>query len=134
MVKKSGIVKAVAVAEACIEIVEGRKADNVVKIQVAKLSVLADYFVICTANSEPHLRAVESHLRREILNRFKIKPRAVDGIPSSHWMVMDYGSVVVHLLTEEMREIYQLEQLWENAPTLEELETIASRSPAVGQN
>ena len=127
---KAPKVAAAELAAACVEIAENHKAENVVKLEVGELSLIAEYFVICTAGSEPHLRAIENHLGRELRRRFKVKPRSVDGAPASQWIVMDFASVVVHLLTENAREFYQLENLWRNAPTLEELEALAERVPA----
>jgi nicotinate-nucleotide adenylyltransferase len=126
---KSPRISAADLATACMEIATDRKAGNVIKIDVGELSLIAEYFVLCTAGSEPHLKGLESYLGRELLKRYKIRPRAVDGSPASQWIVMDFSGVVVHLLTEETRELYQLENLWQNAPTLAELENLAERMP-----
>ena len=127
--EKGARIGAAELAAACVEIAEDRKAGNVIKIDVGELSLIAEYFVLCTAGSEPHLKALESHLGRELLKRHKIRARTVDGKPASQWIVMDFSGVVVHLLTEEARETYQLENLWQNAPSLADLETFAERMP-----
>jgi len=126
---KGGRISAAELAAACVEIAEDRKAGNVISIDVGEHSLLAERLVICTAGSEPHLKALESHLGRELLKRHKVRPRTVDGKAASQWIVMDFPGVVVHLLTEQARETYQLENLWRDAPTLAELETLAERMP-----
>jgi len=79
------------------------KGDDIVKLPVTELSVLADYFVLCTANSDPHLRAISERVKREVSKKFGKKPK-LDGVAASSWIVMDYGQVVVHILSPEMRE------------------------------
>jgi len=116
------------IAELCIEVIEGGKGENIVKLPVAQLSVLADYFILCTANSDPHLRAISERLKREISRKIGIKPRQ-DGVAASSWIVMDYGNVVIHILSPEMRELYQLESLWGENPEVEALEKISETTP-----
>lgn len=124
---KQSKIKAAELATACVEIAEDHKAGEVVKLEVGELSLIAEYLVLCTAGSEPHLRALENHLGRELLKRYQLKPRAIDGTAASQWIVLDFSGVVVHLLTEQARELYQLENLWRNAPTLAEIETLTER-------
>jgi ribosome-associated protein len=100
-----------ALAEKCVSVIEDGKGGDVLKLNVADLSVIADCFILCTANSTPHLKALSQRLRKEISRITGIKPH-MDGAVESAWMVLDYGNVVVHILTPEMREKYQLENLW----------------------
>jgi ribosome-associated protein len=113
------------IAELCIAAAEAGKGEDIVKLKVSELSVVADYFILCTANSDPHLRAVAERLKREVSRRLGVKPRQ-DGAPASSWIVMDYGNVVVHILSPEMREYYQLESLWGDSPDKEALEKVAA--------
>jgi ribosome silencing factor RsfS/YbeB/iojap len=122
--KKSEKSTADKIAEISIEVIEGGKGENIVKLPVAELSVLADYFILCTANSNPHLRAISERLKREISRATGIKPKQ-DGVAASSWIVMDYGSVVIHILSPEMRELYKLESLWGENPEIEALEKIS---------
>ena len=100
-----------ALADLCVSVIEEGKGDDILKLDVSSLSIVADCFVLCTANSNPHLKALSERLRREVSRKFKVKPRT-DGVADSEWIVLDYGNVVVHILTPEMRERYQLEKLW----------------------
>lgn len=100
-----------ALAEKCVSVIEDGKGGDVLKLDVADLSVIADCFILCTANSTPHLKALSQRLKKEVSRATGVKPH-MDGAVESAWMVLDYGNVVVHILTPEMREKYQLEKLW----------------------
>lgn len=115
---------AAEIADLCQTVIDAGKGENIVKISAEELSVLADYYILCTANSEPHLRAISERLKREVSRKYSFKPK-LDGAPTSQWIVMDFGNVVVHILSPEMREHYQLESLWADAPSSEQIEKLA---------
>lgn len=117
--------EAAEIALLCRKVIDAGKAENIIQLEVTELSVLADYFILCTANSDPHLRALSERLKREVSKAYGRKPR-LDGAPASQWIVMDFGNVVVHILTPEMRDHYQLESLWGDAPVTEHIEKLAS--------
>ena len=122
--KKKKYPEADKIAELCIAVIEGGKGDNIVKLEVAELSVLADFFILCTGNSSPHLRAISERLKREVARELGVKPKQ-DGIAASNWIVMDYGNIVIHILSPEMREHYQLESLWGDNPEVQALEKVS---------
>ena len=99
----------------CIKIADDRKASNIVSLNVAEFSSLADYYVLCTGTSEPHLRAIIDAIGRDVKKEYSIAPIRIDGTAASHWMLMDYGNVMIHVMTEEARELYNLENLWSDA-------------------
>ncbi len=80
------------------------------------ISTIADYFVICTGTSIPHLKAISREIRDKTAEEIGEKPRSSDGEARSMWMVIDYVDVVVHILHEEARDLYGLEDLWGDAP------------------
>lgn len=80
-------------------------------LDVSKHSVIVDYLVICSGESEPQLRAIEKEIDAR-LRKNHIKDFRWEGVPSSGWLVLDLGSIVVHLLREREREYYKLEELW----------------------
>ena len=123
--KKTKTPEAAELALICRQVIDAGKAENIVQLEVTELSVLADYFILCTANSDPHLRALSERLKREVSKKYGFKPR-LDGAPASQWIVMDFGNVVVHILSSEMRDLYQLESLWGDAPTIEHIEKLAN--------
>ena len=95
-----------------------KKAENVVAIDLRGISAFTDYFVICSGSSEPQLKAISSELQDQLQKEHGLKPLAVDGYPSSHWIVVDYIDVVVHIFHASKRDAYSLEDLWSDAPRL----------------
>ena len=114
------------IASVCAQIADDRKAMNIVKLKMAELSTIADYIVICTGTSDPHLNALAERIQRELRNNFQVRANHIDGKPGSHWMIIDFGSVMVHLMTNETRELYQLESLWGDAPRVDAVKKITS--------
>lgn len=105
-----------ALALRCRDLAEGKKAKNLVVLDMRKLSSVTDYFVIATGTSEPHLRALIEELTDKIETEFGVRPRAVDGTLKANWVVLDYLDVIVHLMRAETRDRYGLEALWGDAP------------------
>jgi ribosome-associated protein len=100
----------------CRELADDKKAENIVMLDLRKLSSVADYFVIATGTSEPHLRAIVDEIEEKIREESSQRPRATDGTVRTHWVVLDYFDVVVHVMRTEAREFYDLEGLWGDAP------------------
>ncbi len=103
-----------AFAEKAVEVCEDRKADDVLAFDVRKTSILTDYYVICSGNSDAHIRAIMSHLDKTF-KELGIVIRNIEGIPISHWIVMDYYDVLIHIFHSETRKHYQIEQLLESS-------------------
>lgn len=102
-------------AQRCRELADDKKAEDIVILDVRKLSSVTDYFVIASALSDPHLRAVV----QEVEGRLKeegLRVEAVDGVASAGWVVLDYFDVIVHVMRADVREHYDLEGLWNDAP------------------
>ena len=108
----------------CEEIAYDRKAENIVRIDLKEVAAVSDYFILCTATSEPHIRAIAERIQRGVLEKLKMKPLHVDGSPESRWIIVDYGMVMVHIMTEDSRSLYQLEDLWSDAPKTEAVKRI----------
>jgi len=104
-------VDARALAQRCFDICKDRKAEEVHLYDVRRTSLLADFYLICSGNSVPHIRAISGRLTHD-LSSDGIRPRAVEGAPASRWMVLDYGCVLVHIFHPELREFYGIEKLW----------------------
>lgn len=71
--------------------------------------------MICSGTSEPHLKAIASEVREKIREKHHQKPTFADGVPASHWVVLDYSDVMLHIFTQERRTFYDLESLWGDA-------------------
>ncbi|MFA7231827.1 MAG: ribosome silencing factor [Victivallaceae bacterium] len=122
-------VDAEIIADLCAAEAAEKKAENIVTLKVTQLTTIADYFVLCTANSEPHLNAVMEGISRKAREVLEVRPISVNGTPASQWILLDFGAVLVHIMTPEMRDRYQLESLWGDAPkheAVKKLEEMAS--------
>lgn len=98
----------------CRTIAEDKKAGDCVIFDVRKISSIADYFLICSGNSEPHLKAIADEITRRV-REVGVRHRHHAGFPQSRWVVLDYGDVLVHVFHPELREHYDLERLWGDA-------------------
>jgi ribosome-associated protein len=76
---------------------------------------MADYFVICSGTSERQVRAIVDKILEKVKKDAGITPLNVEGTPSSGWVLVDYGSVIVHIFAPSLREYYSLEKLWSEA-------------------
>lgn len=106
-------------ARFCAEQALEKLGGDVVALNVRDISSIADYFVIVTATSVPHLKALVSHLEESVREKFQRRALAVDGEPTSEWVLIDFGSVLIHVMGEDARAKYELERLWGDAPRLE---------------
>lgn len=105
---------AVTAAEAALK----KKAIDVTILEVSGLTVIADYFVICSGESTTQVKAVASFIEEE-LARKRLKPPGIEGAAYSHWILLDYVDVIVHVFEKETRAYYNLEKLWMDAKVIE---------------
>lgn len=108
---------ALDLARRIVELAEDKKAADIVLLELAPLTTLADYFVICSGGSERQLDAIADGIVASLRDE-KIKPIGREGTPASHWVLLDYGSVIVHVFTPPEREYYGLEKHWSEAKTI----------------
>ena len=80
---------------------------------------IADYFVICTVDSLPQLKALRRDVDKEIKTIHSVTPRAIEGTPESLWLIIDYVDVIFHIFHDDLRTTYSLEELWSDASRLE---------------
>ena len=94
------------------------KADNIQVIGVAGLTSITDYFVIANGSSNTQVKALADYVEDE-LKKAGVSPLRVEGYASASWVLMDYGSVVVHVFREDTRQFYDLERLWKDGTQLD---------------
>ena len=100
----------------------GKKGQNVLKIDLRKLETrITDYFVICHAASGTQVSAICDSVEDTVRIDAGEKPLHIEGLDNCFWVLLDYGSVIVHIFLEEYRNFYSLESLWSDA-TIEKLE------------
>ena len=88
-----------------------KKADDVLLIELAGLTDIADAFVIATGTSERHVRTISDGIEAGMKER-GLRPLSVEGYDQGRWVIMDYGDVIVHVQLQDLRELYDLEGLW----------------------
>jgi ribosome-associated protein len=102
-------------AQWCRELADNKKAENLVVLDVRKLSSVTDYFVIATGTSQPHLRAIVEEVTGKLRDDHDLRPSRTEGMASGTWVVLDYFDVIVHVMHTETRKHYDLEGLWGDA-------------------
>jgi ribosome-associated protein len=104
-------------ARLAVEAAEDKKSADIVLLDVTALTTLADYFVICSGGSERQLAAIADSIV-DAARDAGVRPYAREGATPSHWLLVDFGSVVVHVFAPPERDFYQLERLWAEAKTV----------------
>ncbi|HLK59402.1 MAG TPA: ribosome silencing factor [Chthonomonadaceae bacterium] len=99
------------------------RAEEIMALDLRDLTIIADFFLICTGKSSIQLRAIADRIE-EKLREFGERKLRIEGYQEATWILMDYGDVVVHIMAAEQRAFYNLEGFWSNAPRLE-LELVA---------
>lgn len=94
------------------EVLDAKKAHDIEKIAVADKTVIAEYFVICTGNSNTQVHSLTDEVEYQ-LGRQDVKPIRVEGKDGNAWIIMDYGTVIVHIFNREARQFYNLEKLYQ---------------------
>lgn len=107
----------VELAREIAEILTDELASDITLLDISDLSSFADVFVVSTADNVRQLNALQREVRDQLRER-GIRPERAEGVAEAGWIVLDYGDVIVHLLTRGQREFYRLEDLWAEAPVL----------------
>jgi ribosome-associated protein len=113
--------EALSLARRIVELASDKKAADIVLLEVRELTTLADYFVICSGQSERQLGAIADGIIEGVREEGQ-KPIGREGSANAHWLLVDYGSVIVHVMAPPERDFYQLERLWADAPLLVRLQ------------
>jgi len=101
-----------------VELIADKKGEDILLLDIRDVSILADYFVIGTATSERQAKAIIDGIKQELKQTYDVRPLNVEGEASTGWILMDYGGIVVHLFSQEMRAYYDLEELWQAGRTV----------------
>ena len=114
----------------CAHLADGRKAEQIVVLNVGRLTFFTDYFVIATGRNDRQIKAIadEIHVQMRALGRPVV---GIEGLPASGWVLIDLGDAIVHLFNSETRLIYDLELLWGEAPRIQ-WQTVPPLTPPAG--
>jgi ribosome-associated protein len=105
------------IARRVVEAAEDKKAAEIVLLDLAELTTVADYFVICSGGSERQLDAIGDGII-DVLRADGVRPIGREGTAASHWILLDFGGVIVHIFTPPERDYYSLERHWSEAKTV----------------
>ena len=94
-----------------------KKAIDLIVLDVQGLSSVADYFLVCSGRSTPHIKSISDAIREELKEEGS-RPLHAEGQADSGWLLLDYGDVLMHVFLEDTRAYYALERLWGDAPSL----------------
>lgn len=121
--------ESITIAQFCAQYADHKKAENIVLLDLRGLSPVTDYFVICTATSNPQMRAVRDEIVTQMRDEHGQNPLFSEGGFESQWQIINYPNVMVHVLTPEKREFYSLEELWGDAPRIKLAEGLEAAKP-----
>ena len=110
------------VAELVVNTLDSKKAKDIITLRTTDVTILADYFIICTATSATHLKTLSDEVEK-ILKENGEMPRRREGHRTGGWVLLDFACVVVHLFLQETRDFYTLERLWSDAERVENRES-----------
>ena len=105
-------------AHRALDIIAERMGVKTVILDIRPVSLLGDFFVVSSGESERQIRAIVEEIRLQVKKDLRTLPLRIEGTASSGWVLMDYGSVIVHIFSPAMRDYYQLEALWSDAPVV----------------
>ena len=103
----------------CARLADNKKAENITLLDLRELSSVADYFVIVTGSNEPHLRAIVDEITEKLRLDHNVRPFSTEGARVTPWIVLDFIGVLVHIMNDEFRELYDLENLWGDGKKLD---------------
>ena len=102
----------------CRDFADNKKAEDIIILDVRKLSSVTDYFVIASGTSQPHLRAIVEEIAGKLRDDHNLRPSRSEGSTGGNWVVLDYFDVIIHVMHTETRRHYDLEGLWGDAKSL----------------
>ncbi|KAF1302938.1 ribosome silencing factor [Enterococcus saccharolyticus] len=109
------IIESKQILEIAVRAADSKHAEDIIALDVREISLLADYFVICSGNSERQIKAiVEDIIEQE--EKAQVEVKRVEGKDGAKWILIDLGDVIVHVFSNTERDFYNLEKLWSDAP------------------
>ncbi len=117
--KKMAKTDAEKIVAATRKAMEDKKAEKIKVIYIGEISVVADYFVICSASNSSQLEAIVDNVSEE-LAKIGVYSKKQEGNRNSGWILLDYGDVVIHVFLREDRDFYNLERIWSDGKVIED--------------
>ncbi len=112
------MIDSTALAKEIASVLDEKKAMDIVALETEEVTVVSDVFVIATGTSNTHTKSLADDVEYEIKKRLGIDPEHLEG-KATGWILLDYGTVIVHIFDKESREFYNLERLWTDAKPID---------------
>ncbi|MEO6914815.1 MAG: ribosome silencing factor [Chitinophagaceae bacterium] len=123
LVRGKKITRNSKIFKAIIHAIREKKGDQLISLDLRKIpEAVSDFFIICTAGSNIQARAIAGYIEEYVNNLTAENPYKQEGQQSGQWVLIDYVNIVVHVMMEEQRKFYQLEEMWSDAPQMEHIE------------
>jgi ribosome-associated protein len=97
---------------------EEKKGFDILVLDIHRLTVVSDYFVLISGRSTVHVKACAEYIREQLQEKLGVQALRVEGLREGQWVLLDYGDVVIHVFLESERAFYNLERLWGDAPVV----------------
>lgn len=101
--------------KAMVKALDSKKGRDIEVLKVDELTSLTEYFIICTATSTTQVKALADEVEFQLKQNYSVVPHHIEGHDGASWVLLDYGSVIVHVFLESARTYYGLEKLWKDA-------------------
>jgi ribosome-associated protein len=116
MVKNKNAQESTSISEFVVHGIQEKKGNEIVRLDLRNIhSSVADYFVVCHAESSTQLKAIAQSVEEEVFKALKLEPWRKEGLQQADWIILDYVDVVVHIFKTDKREYYGIEDLWGDA-------------------
>ncbi len=116
MVKNIITLESTSISEIAVHGIQEKKGNDIVRLDLRNIhSSVADYFIVCHADSATQVKAIALSVEEEIFKALKIEPRRKEGLQYGEWIILDYIDVIVHVFKTDKREFYGIEELWGDA-------------------
>ncbi len=109
---------ALEIAHTIVETLDEKKGENILLLDLVGVCSFTDYFVICTAGSERTLKALADEVHMQVKKKYSKNAYSIEGNASSGWILIDYGDVILHIFSGDLRAYYKLEELWQDGKVL----------------
>lgn len=116
MVKNKITLESTSISEIAIHGIQEKKGNDIVRLDLRNIhSSVADYFIVCHADSTTQVKAIANSVEDEVFKALKMEPHRKEGLQHGEWVLLDYIDVIVHIFKTEKREFYSIEDLWGDA-------------------
>jgi ribosome-associated protein len=100
------------VARTIIDVLEEKKGEDILLLDLIDICDFTDYFILCTGASERTIKALADEVKKKVKETHSVREQGIEGEADSGWVLIDYGDIILHLFSRSIREYYQLEELW----------------------